>query len=317
MSTTPPPFLWSLQPPPASREAWLEQRAHHHVCDPRGEITRWSCPGGSKLADIAGLGYKSRGTLRKELDGERTESVPPAAFVEHGIRYEQYAHALYAEHIRRQAPTLLVLPGDKTVRYECREFADLAQTPQFVATIDGSVVAPGGPILHITEYKCPAMRDEYTIDSWKDNYPFGIHPSYLPQLELYLRTYDVMHGKLVFFFAHTHVVHGLCALPIHEFIEKLRDDAIYDTLFSHMRVLSYTRCDAFWRYLCEQVSHFYSCLINGESLGKQPSKKATLAQVTGMLRLHEIEVVGRETEAAPHGQTEPAVEQEHGMNTDS
>jgi len=317
MSTTPPPLLWSLQPPPASREAWLEARAHHHITTPDGEITRWSCPGGSKLADITGLGYNSRGMLRKELDGERKESVPPAAFVEHGMRHEQYAHALYTEHVRRQDPTLLVLPGDKTVRYECREFAYLLQTPQFVATIDGSVVAPGGPILHITEYKCPAMRREGDIDSWRDNYPFGIHPSYLPQLELYLRTYDVVYGRLVFFFAHTHEVQRLCALPLQEFTESLRDDATFEMLFSHMRVLPYVRCDAFWRYICEQVSHFYSCMISGESLGKQPSKKATLALVTEMLRLHEIEVVGRETEAAPHGQTRPVVEQDSGMNIDS
>ncbi len=251
--------------------------------------------------------------VRAELNGDRPESKPPAAFVAHGIHHEQYAHAVYTAHVQRQTPGLLVLPGDKTVRYECRKF----DYTQFVATIDGSVVEPGGKVVRIVEIKCPAMRRKDDIDSWKDNYPFGIHPSYLPQLELYLRAYDVEDGVLVFFCVHVPEVQRLCALPLHEFIERLRDDATYEMLFSHMRVLSYTRCDAFWGYLCEQVSHFYSCLISGESLGKQPSKKATLALVTEMLRLHEIEVVGRETEAAPHGQIEPVVEQEHGMNTDS
>lgn len=320
MSATPAPLSsppWSLMKPPSTRAQWLDEREHHHVMDKHGNFTQYTCIGGSKLVIVAGYGIVTVGTLRKQMEGERPESQPPAAFVEHGLHHEQYALAAYTEYMRRKHDDeLLVIGGDKTVRYHCSRYRDLKLTPQFVATPDGFVVnSATGEKDRIFEIKCPAMRTPDDIDSWRGVYPFGIHPNYLPQLALYMEAYDMDRGEFVFFFAHTPAMRRLCALRMHEFMEALRDDETYRVVLSNMRILPYVRCEAFWRFLCEKTSHFYSCLINHESLGKQPSKKATLAHVTGLLRLHEIEVVGRETEAAPRGQTEPAVEQELEMNT--
>lgn len=307
---------WSLGLPPLSREAWLEQRAHHHVCDPQGTLTQYQCPGGSSLAIITGLDrYQTPGKMRRVVEGTDKKVDIPEAFARYGNHHEPYARQLYSAYIERTRRGLTVLAGDKTLRFDCHEFSDLEQPPQYVVTIDGCVT-DGHGIDHVYEIKCPAMRDAATIDSW-EAYPFGIHPSYVPQLELYMRAYGVCEGRFVFFFGRDPQIAELCALPIHEFMAALRDDSTYNMAISRMRILRYVRCDTLWRYICERVSHFYSCLIKGESLGKVPSHKKALALVTDLLRVHEIEVVGRETEAAPHGQTRPVVEQEPGMNTRS
>jgi hypothetical protein len=287
--------------PPISREEWLARRESFKIPN----TPSFTAPGGSRVSDLCGIGYNSVQKTRAIITGRRDESPPPAAFVDHGTRYEPYALA-YLRYL--YGPKGLCIKPDVTRAF--RPQPDTLPYCMVSGTPDG-LICDDLRAVGIVEVKCPFKRTIEDVASYRDNYPFAIHPSYIPQLETYLRIWQLTSGVFAFFFVHTAQMRALCSLPLDEFEQAIPQHA--DILAANTLLLPYTRCDSLWQWMCERVDFFYYAIMNNiefkRGFNGVMSKKDALAFVIGLLKDHEAAVlVAHETEAAPPDQTLLAAE---------
>lgn len=230
--------------------------------------------GGSSIGAILNISPYETVYQKFRRDTGIEDPPPPNKFMRDGNKYEDVAHVIWqAKH-----PQTVLLRG---ITFPYKE--------RYNVSPDG-VVAYNGVDFRVFEIKTLSGLNWDQVNSWSQ-YPYGIHPKYYPQLELYCRAHNVERAVLFMTLRN----HSAASLDFFEMDPGQQRIYLQDHpgLIELMSVeLHYKRSDSLWSYIEDRVAWYTALLSQSDPI--QPKRNADGVLTRNVAILHVAQLVGQD-----------------------